>query len=64
MIGMVGGVLYKMASKQQWNLFKIITCIAGVLILLANKDIVVVVFLFVIILNYIYESKKGSRTNA
>ncbi|HPX16360.1 MAG TPA: chromate transporter [Petrotogaceae bacterium] len=63
-IGMVGGVLYKMASKQEWNLFKVIMCIAGVLILLANKDIVVMVFLLVIILNYVYESKKGSRNDA
>ncbi len=56
-LGLIGGVLYKMMRTRKWNYFEIMMMVIGTFLIVMRSDYVIVIFLFVIIGVYFGDKK-------
>ncbi len=56
-LGLIGGVLYKMIRSRKWNYFEVTAMLVGAFLIIMKSDYVIVIFLFVIIGVYLGDQK-------
>jgi len=59
LIGMVGGIMYKLIRNQKWDIYKVILISASIVIFFLKSDIMIPIFLFLVISGYIAELKRS-----
>ncbi len=56
-MGLIGGVLYKMISSKKWNLLEISVTLVGTFLLIVKSNYVLVIFSFIVLIVWLGEKK-------
>lgn len=59
-LGLIGGVLYKMIQTKRWNYFEVLIMIAGALALVFESSYAIFLFVMIVIAVYVGDKKWGS----